>query len=375
MTDINTELEQIANEKFVDDTDLDEAMHADAPKKGATPAEKGDKMDGEVQDMGSDVVSPDAKSDSGKEASKKSKKASAPNTSASDASAKMEAVKEEEEEEEEEDDDKEKKKAKKKDHDEAEEESIDERVAAMDLSDDVSALTETDGLEEEFKKKAATIFEAAIRMKLKEEMTHLEEKYEAKLATQIEEAQEEMAEKVDDYLNYVVEEWMKKNEIAMEHKLKAEIAEGFMSGLKVLFEQHNISVPEEQFDMLDAASEKVAKLEDRLNETLEQNIALTKTNAELQRTDILLDVASDLADTEVEKFAGLTENIVYTSEEDFREKVETIKEGYFPKAKAITPSDDTAAPVEGTEEVDVTETMGAYMSAISRTHLREKAEA
>jgi hypothetical protein len=161
----------------------------------------------------------------------------------------------------------------------------------------------------------------------------------------------------------------------MEHKLKAEIAEGFMSGLKVLFEQHNISVPEEQFDMLDAASEKVAKLEDRLNETLEQNIALTKTNAELQRTDILLDVASDLADTEVEKFAGLTENIVYTSEEDFREKVETIKEGYFPKAKAITPSDDTAAPVEGTEEVDVTETMGAYMSAISRTHLREKAEA
>ena len=374
MTDINTELAHIADEEFVDDTDLDETMHADAPKKGATPAEKGKMMDGEVQDMGSDVVSPDAKSDSGKEASKKSKKASAPNTSASDASAKMEAVKEEEEEEEE-DDDKEEKKAKKKDHHEAEEESIDERVAAMDLSDDVSALTDTEGLEEEFKKKAATIFEAAIRMKLKEEMNHLEEKYEAKLATQLEEAQENMGEKVDDYLNYVVEEWMKKNEVAMEHKLKAEIAEGFMSGLKGLFEQHNISVPEEQFDMLDAASEKVAELEDKLNEALEQNIELSKSNANLQRTDILLDVASDLADTEVEKFAGLTENIEYTSEEDFREKVETIKEGYFPKAKATTPSDDTAAPVEGTEEIDVTDTMGAYMSAISRTHIREKAEA
>ena len=373
MTDINTELEQIANEEFVDDTDLDEAMHADAPKKGATPAEKGKMMDGEVQDMGSDVVSPDAKSDSGKEASKKSKKASAPNTSASDASAKMEAVKEEEEEEEE-DDDKEEKKAKKKDHHEAEEESIDERVAAMDLSDDVSALTDTEGLEEEFKKKAATIFEAAIRMKLKEEMTHLEEKYEAKLATQIDEAQENMAEKVDDYLNYVVEEWMKQNEVAMEHKLKAEIAEGFMSGLKGLFEQHNISIPEEQFDMLDSAAEKVAELEDKLNEALESNVELTKVNSELKRTDILLDVASDLADTEVEKFAGLTENIEYTSEEDFREKVNTIKEGYFPKS-ATTPSDDTAAPVEGTEEIDVTETMGAYMSAISRTHLREKAEA
>jgi hypothetical protein len=205
-------------------------------------------------------------------------------------------------------------------------------------------------------------------------MTHLEEKYEAKLATQIEEAQEEMAEKVDDYLNYVVEEWMKANEVAMEHKLKAEIAEGFMTGLKGLFEQHNISVPEEQFDMLDAAADKVAELEDKLNEALESNIELTKVNADLKRTDILLDVASDLADTEVEKFAGLTENIEYTSEEDFREKVETIKEGYFPKATATQPSDDTAAPVEGTEEVDLSDTMGAYMSAISRTHLRGKAE-
>ena len=369
MTDINTELEQIADEEFADDTQLDEVT-ADGPKKGSASAEKMDSVEGEREDMGSAVVSPDAKSES---ASKNSKKASPPKASASAASAKMEAVKEEDEEE---DDDEEEKKAKKKNgDDEAEEESIDERVAAMDLSDDVSALTETEGLEEEFKKKAATIFEAAIRMKLKEEMNHLEEKYEAKLATQIEEAHENMAEKVDDYLNYVTEEWMKKNEVAMEHKLKAEIAEGFMSGLKGLFEQHNISVPEEQFDMLDAASVKVAELEDKLNEALEQNIELSKSNADLQRTDILLDVASDLADTEVEKFAGLTENIEYTSEEDFREKVNTIKEGYFPKAKATTPSDDTAAPVEGTEEVEVTDVMGAYMSAISRTHIRGKAEA
>jgi len=305
-------------------------------------------------------VSPDAKSDPGKEASKKVKKASPPTTKASDASAKAEEVEVEEDDV----------ISEAPEVDEVEEESIADRVAAMDLSDDVSALTETDGLEEEFKKKAATIFEAAIRMKLKEEMTHLEEKYEAKLVTQLEEAQDHMAEKVDDYLNYVIEEWMKKNEVAMEHKLKAEIAEGFMSGLKGLFEDHNISVPEEQFDMLDAASEKVAELEDKLNEALEQNIELSKSNADLQRTDILLDVASDLADTEVEKFAGLTENIEYTSEEDFREKVNTIKEGYFPKAKATTPSDDTAAPVEGTEEIDVTDAMGAYMSAISRTHIR-----
>jgi len=359
MTDINTELEQIAEEEFESDTQLDEVA-ADAPKKGAAPAEKMDSVEGERQDMGPAVVSPDAKSDPGKEASKKVKKASPPTTKPSDASAKMEEVEEDEVIAE---------------VPEVEEESIDERVAAMDLSDDVSALTETDGLEEEFKKKAATIFEAAIRMKLKEEMTHLEEKYEAKLATQIDEAQEEMAEKVDDYLNYVVEEWMKQNELAMEHKLKAEIAEGFMTGLKGLFEQHNISVPEEQFDMLDSAAEKVAELEDKLNEALESNIELNKVNADLKRTDILLDVASDLADTEVEKFAGLTENIEYMNEEDFREKVETIKEGYFPKATATTPSDDTAAPVEGTEDIDVSDIMGSYMSAISRTHIREKAEA
>ena len=361
MTDINTELEQIAEEEFESDTQLDEVA-ADAPKKGAAPAEKMDSVPGERQDMGPAVVSPDAKSDPGKEASKKVKKASPPTTKPSDASAKAEEVEVEEDEV-------------IAEIPEVEEESIDERVAAMDLSDDVSALTETDGLEEEFKKKAATIFEAAIRMKLKEEMNHLEEKYEAKLATQIEEAQEKMAEKVDDYLNYVVEEWMKANEVAMEHKLKAEIAEGFMSGLKGLFEQHNISVPEEQFDMLDAASEKVAELEDKLNEALESNIELNKVNADLKRTDILLDVASDLADTEVEKFAGLTENIEYMNEEDFREKVNTIKEGYFPKATANTPSDDTAAPVEGTEDIDVSDVMGAYMSAISRTHIRGKAEA
>jgi hypothetical protein len=362
MTDINTELEQIAEEEFESDTQLDEVA-ADAPKKGAAPAEKMDSVEGERQDMGAAVVSPDAPTDPGKEASKKVGKASPPKTKPSDASAKMEEVEEDEVEE------------VIAETPEVEEESIDERVAAMDLSDDVSALTDTYGLEEEFKKKAATIFEAAIRMKLKEEMTHLEEKYEAKLATQIEEAQEEMAEKVDDYLNYVVEEWMKANEVAMEHKLKAEIAEGFMTGLKGLFEQHNISVPEEQFDMLDAAADKVAELEDKLNEALESNIELTKVNADLKRTDILLDVASDLADTEVEKFAGLTENIEYTSEEDFREKVETIKEGYFPKATATQPSDDTAAPVEGTEDIDVSDVMGSYMSAISRTHLRGKAEA
>jgi len=367
MTDINKELEQIADETFVDEVQLDEVA-ADAPKKGAAPAEKGGKLEGEVQDMGAAVVSPDANTDPGKEASKKSSKASPPTTKPSNASAKMEEVEEDEEVEVVAEEIEELEEV------EAEEESIEDRVAAMDLSDDVSALTEGEDLSEEFKKKAATIFEAAIRMKLKEELTNLEEKYAAELVTQIEEAQEEMAEKVDDYLNYVVEEWMKKNEVAVEHKLKSEITEDFIKGLKGLFEEHNISIPDEQFDMLDAAAEKVAELETKLNEEIEKNVELSKVNDELKRTDILLDVASDLADTEVEKFAGLTESVVYENEEDFRQKVTTIKESYFPKAKATT-SDDTAAPeVEGNEVV-VSDKMAVYMSAISRQHLRGKAEA
>ena len=246
----------------------------------------------------------------------------------------------------------------------------------MDLSDDVNALTEGGELSEEFKKKAATIFEAAVRAKLRSELEHLDETYTAKFNSEIEEAKNDMAEKVDDYLNYVVEEWMRKNEVPVAHRMKAEIAEGFITGLKTLFEDHNISVPDEQFDMLDAAAEKVDELESKLNEALETNIGLSKDNDELKRHEILLDVASDLADTEVEKFAGLAENINYENEADFREKVETIKESYFPKAQTSN-NDDTAAPVNegGTpslEEGDVPQTMAAYMSAISRNHIREQ---
>ena len=204
---------------------------------------------------------------------------------------------------------------------EEQEETIEERVSAIDLSDDVNALTEGDGLSEEFKKKAATIFEAAIRMKLREEIEHLDEKYEAKLNSEIEEAKADMAEKVDDYLNYVVEEWMKQNEVALEHHLKTEIAEDFIVGLKALFEEHSISIPDEQFDMLDAAAEQVGELEGKLNEQIETNIELSqRLNDEMKKEAILLDVASDLADTEVEKFAGLAESVAYENAEDYAKK-------------------------------------------------------
>jgi hypothetical protein len=383
MTDINAELEAIAAETFADDTQLDEVA-ADAPKSGAGAAMPAEKLPGEVQDMGPAVVSPDAKTDPGVAAEKKAKQAKKPGRDGkglpSAASPKAQGdgngpMKSNEEVEE----------------DETteviaevpeeelvyvEDETIEERVSAMDLSDDVNALTEGGELSEEFKKKAATIFEAAVRAKLRSELEHLDEKFTAKFNSEIEEAKNDMAEKVDDYLNYVVEEWMMKNEVPVAHRMKAEIAEGFITGLKTLFEDHNIAVPDEQFDMLDAAAERVDELESKLNEALETNIGLSKDNDELKRHEILLDVASDLADTEVEKFAGLAENINYENEADFREKVETIKESYFPKAQTSN-NDDTAAPVNegGTpslEEGDVPQTMAAYMSAISRNHIREQ---
>jgi hypothetical protein len=384
MTDINAELEAIADEVFTDDAQLDEVA-ADAPMKGASAPMPSERLPGEVQDMGPAVVSPDAKTDPGVAAEKKAKKAKKPGRDGkglpSAASPKAEGdgngpMKSNEEVEE--DETLEAIAEVPETTEESttvEDETIEERVSAMDLSDDVNALTEGGELSEEFKKKAATIFEAAVRAKLRSELEHLDETYTAKFDSEIEEAKNDMAEKVDDYLNYVIEEWMMKNEVPVAHRMKAEIAEGFITGLKTLFEDHNIAVPDEQFDMLDAAAEKVDDLESKLNESLEKNIELSKDNDELKRHEILLDVASDLADTEVEKFAGLAENINYENETDFREKVETIKESYFPKAQTSN-NDDTAAPVNegGTptlEEGDVPQTMAAYMSAISRNHIRE----
>ena len=376
MTDINTELENIAAEVFAEDEEQLAEIAADAPKKGAAPAEPMAKLatvtpGGEVQDMGPAVVSPDAPTDPGEQATKKAAKAKKPGrdgkgqasnaspTPMGDGSGDMKAGTREEVEPQEDETIEETVEA---------EDSIDERISAMDFSDDAQALAEgEDDLSDEFKVKAATILEAAIKSKLREEMERLKEMFTEVHEKELEEAKNDMAEKVDTYLSYVVQEWMKQNEMAVEHKMKTEIAESFITGLKTLFDEHNIAVPDEQYDMLDAAAEKVDELESKLNETLEQNVGLTKENGELKRNEILLDVASDLADTEVEKFAELTESIEYESEEDYREKVNTIKESYFPKATAK--SDDNTAGTE-TEDLDVSDTMAAYLTAITKTHKR-----
>jgi len=364
MTDINKELEAIAEDVFVDEDEQLVEEPANAPTLHAEPAMPMQHMDGqdEVEDMGPAVVSPNAPSDPGKEASKKAKRATPPGAPggkgfASDASAKQEEVSLDGDDEE-----------------DSDEITIDERIAAMDFSDDVNALTEggddeeesASGLTVEFKQKAAIIFEAAVKAKIRSELERIEEEYEEAYAVGFENAKEDMTEKVDGYLSYVVEEWMKTNEMAVEHKMKTEIAEGFIAGLKTLFEEHNIAIPTEQFDMLDAAAEKVGELEGKLNETIESNVRLSQEVAELKKSEILSDVASDLADTEVEKFAGLTENVEYETEANFREKVETIKESYFPKVQSAN-NDDTAAPLETENDLDVSDTMAAYMTAIRRS--------
>ena len=363
MTDINKELEAIAEDVFVDEDEQLVEEPANAPTLHAEPAMPMQHMDGqdEVEDMGPAVVSPKAPSDPGKEASKKAKRATPPGAPGgkgfpSEASAKQEEV------------------SLGDDDEDSEEITIDERIAAMDFSADVKALTEggddeeesASGLTVEFKQKAAIIFEAAVKAKIRSELERIEEEYEEAYAQAFENAKEDMTEKVDGYLSYVVEEWMKTNEMAVEHKMKTEIAEGFIAGLKTLFEEHNIAIPTEQFDMLDAAAEKVGELEGKLNETLESNVRLSQEVAELKKSEILSDVASDLADTEVEKFAGLTENVEYETESDFREKVETIKESYFPKVQSLQ-NDDTAAPLETENDIDVSDTMAAYMTAIRRS--------
>jgi len=426
MTDINTELERIADETLGNPLEeaqgsLDTKGNPRAPTKGAAPAQKeatiaGGTPGGETQDMGPAVVSPEAKSDPGDAATKKAKKASPPTTKSSDASStpmgdgsgemkvgtreeiELEGVDPEEKDLEaarkaekkkagkgggtegrpqvEPDEDEEDGEKKQDDEDEDDEEeatrskkrpTAEERVAAIDLSDDVDALTSGEGLSEEFKTKAATIFEAALKSKIRTELERLEEEYAEAYDSAISEAKDELTTKVDGYLTYVVEEWLKKNELAVEHRLKTELAEQFISSLRALFEEHDIAIPDERFDMLEAAATQADDMEGRLNEEIEKNVDLTQRVNELSKNEILLDVASDLADTEVEKFGELAESVEYENGEDYRLKLETIKDSYFPKATIN--EEVEAAP--NYDDVEMSSgKMAAYMNTISRAQKR-----
>jgi len=240
----------------------------------------------------------------------------------------------------------------------------------IDLSDDVKALVSSDAdLSEEFKDKAATIFEAAVKTRIKEHKEILDVQYEEKLATETEVVKEAMVEKVDSYLNYVVEEWMQENELAVERGIRTEIAEDFITGLKGLFKEHYIDVPEEKYNVLDDLTSQVKDLESKLNEQIEKNVNLSKDASELVREKLVVSVSEDLADTEKEKFASMAENVEYDSAEKFAEKLETIKESYFPKTKIeeATSTDEVDSVAENLPvNAGTSDAMAAYTAAISK---------
>ena len=240
----------------------------------------------------------------------------------------------------------------------------------IDVSDHVDALVSGENdLSEEFKTKAATIFESAIKAKVKEIAETMEADYNNKLEQESAKAKEELTEKVDSYLSYVVEEWMKENEIALERGIKGEIAEDFISGLKKLFSEHYIDVPDEKYDVLEAQATKIEDLEKKLNEQIEKNVELNKDNADKTRNEVMAEVAADLADTQKEKFAKLAEEIEYSTSEDFKKKCETIKESYFGKKESKDESldDVAAAGPSSLNSEDLSKAMAAYTAAISKT--------
>ena len=249
--------------------------------------------------------------------------------------------------------------------DEKKEEKEDKKE--IDVKEHVDALVAgEDSLSEEFKTKAATVFEAAIKSKVKEIAEEMQADFDKKLTEETSKSKDELVEKVDSYLAYVVEEWMKENELALERGIKGEIAEDFIGGLKKLFEDHYIDVPDEKYNVLEDQASKIEELEKKLNESIEKNVELSKENGEHKRQDIIDEASADLAETQKEKFNKLAEEIDYKDAEDFKSKVDTIKESYFGKKESTSEIDDVAAE-SSQDNPDLTNAMAAYSAAISKT--------
>ena len=239
----------------------------------------------------------------------------------------------------------------------------------IDVTEHVDALIAgEDDLSEEFKTKAATVFEAAIKSKVTEIEEYLEADYNTKFEEEISKSKDELVEKVDSYLNYVVEEWMKDNELALEKGIKGEIAEDFISGLKKLFEDHYIDVPDEKYNVLEDQAGKIEELEKKLNEQIEKNVVLNKSNFDYVQKAIVAEAAEDLADTSKEKFFKLAEEIDASNTEEFKTKIATIKESYFGKKTTVSEElDDVAAGENSVLTEDLSNAMAAYTAAISKT--------
>ena len=351
---------------------------ADAPKKNAVAAEPSHiaKM-ASYEDLGAAVVKPtDSNPDASKKINQVSGDAQQKNQGAADA---MPKLKEGSKETEKTPEDKEEKAEAMHDKEDEKKDmkagymkaGYKKEESELDIKADVDALVGDSDLSEEFKQKAATIFEAAIKAKVKEESQRLQGEYETKLAEDTQTHKAELVEKVDSYLNYVVEEWMQENKIAIERGIKGEIAEDFIGGLKKLFEDHYIDVPDEKYNVLEDQASKIEDLEKKLNEEIQKNVELNKSNGELKKEEIIKKSSEDLTDVQKEKFNKLAEEVEYSNEEDFTSKVKTIKESYFgAKEEAKSNDIDDVAVGDGSEQVDpadLTNSMAAYTAAISKT--------
>ena len=254
-----------------------------------------------------------------------------------------------------------------------EEETTEDEVVAedkIDVEEDLNALIAGEELSEEFQEKARTIFEAAIRTKVTEMTESIKAQYEETLVEEVKAIKEELQDRLDSYLEYVADEWVSENELAIEHGLKTEMTESFLEGMKKLFEDHYVSIPEEKYDVIESMVDKLDEMESKLNEQIDKNVALNKRLAESTADVIFSEVTEGLAQTQRDKLATLAENVEFESENGYREKLETLKESYFP-SKPSTPTSKSENLTEESEVTDyqsksVSSTMERYLQTMTR---------
>jgi hypothetical protein len=272
-------------------------------------------------------------------------------------------------EDEDEDEDKNHKKGKKKEKDEDEdedEEDEEDMKEDFDIEEDVNALLEGEELSEEFQIKARTIFEAALRSKVSEIKESIEEQYARALVEEIEEIKTELNERVDSYLEYVADEWFTENYLAIEQGLKAELTESFIQGMKNLFENHYVEIPEDKYDVLDSMVEKLDEMETKLNEQIEKNVFLNKRLSESVADGIFEQVSSGLAATQKDKLASLAESVEFESESEYREKLETLRESYFPSYRSSRSQTENLSEGIDSSPESISGTMASYLNTLSR---------
>ena len=241
------------------------------------------------------------------------------------------------------------------------EETVEEKI---DIEADVNALLGGEELSEEFREKAKTVFEAALNSKVSELKEDLQAAYDEKLVEEVESTKVALAERVDQYLEYVAEEWFVENELAIEHGLKTEMTESFLGGMKSLFEEHYVTIPDDKYDVLESMVEKLDDMETKLNEQIEKNISLNGRLAESVAGGIFESVSDGLAATQKEKLASLSESVEFESEGQYREKLETLKESYFPTGTPKATGETISETVDHTS-ADVTNSMAAYLKTLN----------